>query len=76
MKLGISSWVDPDGGTGCLDPAEKSQVAIGFLKKSDKDPPRELDPFGLSEFRVQLLLQGSPYYYIIISLKYFIFLHI
>ena len=29
------------GGTGCPDPTEKSQVAIGFLRNTSTDPPRE-----------------------------------
>ena len=32
------TWVDPEGGTGGLDPSGKSQVTIGFLKNSGTDP--------------------------------------
>ena len=41
------TWADPEDGTGCPDnfPPEKTQVAIGFLRNSGKDPlKKQLDP--------------------------------
>ena len=31
------TWVDPEVGTGGLDPSDKSQVAIGFLRNTGTD---------------------------------------
>ena len=43
-------------GKGGLDPPGKSQVAIGFLRNSGRDPlKKQVDP------RVQLLHEGGPY---------------
>ena len=51
------SRADPGGGAVETDqPPEKSQVAIGFLRNTDTDPPREaIGPLG------PIASRGSPY---------------
>ena len=44
----LMSWADPVGGRGG-PPSGKSQVAIGFLRNTGMDSPREaIGPFGRS----------------------------
>ena len=41
MVQSQQGWIHRGGGTGGLDPSPgKSQVAIGFRRKSGTDPPR------------------------------------
>ena len=58
MIVGLHGWIQKgEKGVQTPSPPEKSQMAIGFLRKTGTDPlEKQLDPRC-----VQLLLQGGSY---------------
>ena len=59
QTLSSKPWADPEGGggTGGPDPPGKSQVAIGFLRNTSMDPPREaIGPKGSNCLLTEVLM--------------------